>query len=228
MSTLSNVTSRRGETKTNPPSVGISSDAIPEADSLQIGVSVDYVHDASKKWYVFRASYGRDERAREYMENDGATVYIAQRYVVKYVNGKRKKILENLVPNILFAYITDEKANEYVKETPELDFLTYYYNHFELNDEKKNPPLTISVKEMDNFIRATCNRNEHLLFVQSSQCHYKSGETVKIVDGVFKGVEGKVARVAGQQRVIVTLSQVGLISTAYIPTAFIEKLGTEE
>jgi len=46
---------------------------------------------------------------------------------------------------------------------------------------------------------------------------------VKVIDGVFQGVEGRVARVAGQQRVIVNLSQVGLISTAYIPTAFIEK-----
>ena len=45
-----------------------------------------------------------------------------------------------------------------------------------------------------------------------------------VTDGLFKGVEGKVARVAGQQRVIVSLSKIGLISTAYIPTAFIEKI----
>jgi hypothetical protein len=41
---------------------------------------------------------------------------------------------------------------------------------------------------------------------------------------MFKGVVGKVARVSGQQRVIVSITNVGLISTAYIPTAFIEKL----
>ena len=224
MSTLSNVTSRRGEKMINPPSVGTSSDAIPEADSLQIGVSVEYAHDPSKKWFVFRASYGREDRAREFMENDGSFVYIAKRYAVKFVKGKRKRVLENLIPNLLFAYITEEKANEYVKMTPELSFITYYYNHFELNDKQKNPPLTVTTREMDNFIRATCSMNEHLLFVQPSQCHYKSGEMVRVVDGLFKGVEGKVARVSGQQRVIVTLSQVGLVSTAYIPTAFIEKL----
>ena len=86
---------------------------------------------------------------------------------------------------------------------------------------KKNPPLTISCKEMENFILATCNRNEHLKFVTESQCHYKGGETVRVTDGIFKGVEGKVARVAGQQRVIVSLSKVGLVSTAYVPTAFL-------
>jgi transcription antitermination factor NusG len=49
---------------------------------------------------------------------------------------------------------------------------------------------------------------------------------VIIKEGPFTGVYGRVARISGQQRVIVTLSQFGLISTAYIPTAFIERLNT--
>jgi transcription antitermination factor NusG len=144
--------------------------------------------------------------------------------VWKYIQGKRKRVLETLIPNLLFAYTTEEKAETYIKRTPELSFLTYYYNHFEQDEEKKNPPLIVPEDEMQNFILATVSMNEHLMFVQPEQCHYKSGERVKVVDGPFQGVEGKVARVAGQQRVIVTLSQVGLISTAYIPTAFIEKI----
>ena len=62
------------------------------------------------------------------------------------------------------------------------------------------------------------------MFVQPSQCHFRSGELVKVIEGPFTGVEGRVARVAGQQRVILTLSEVGLISTAYVPTAFIRKI----
>jgi len=48
-----------------------------------------------------------------------------------------------------------------------------------------------------------------------------------VIDGLFKGVEGRVARVSGQQRVVITLSQVGLVSTAYVPTAFL-KVKNEE
>ena len=75
---------------------------------------------------------------------------------------------------------------------------------------------------MENFIIATCNNSEHLKFVEEGQCHFKGGETVRIIDGMFKGVEGRVARVSGQQRVVVSISNVGLVSTAYIPTAFIQ------
>ena len=220
MSTLSNVETGRGQAK--PPSVRVAPETIPEAKSSQTGVSVRYVPVPDKSWYVFRASYGRENKASDYIVEDGTYVYIAKRYARKSVNGKQKKVLETLIPNLLFVYTTEDKAKEYVKDTPALSYLTFYYNHFELDDDKKNPPLTVSCKEMENFIIATCNKSEHLKFVDEEQCHFKGGEIVKIIDGSFKGVEGRVARVSGQQRVIVTLTNVGLVSTAYIPTAFIQ------
>ena len=219
MSTLSNVETRRGEA--NPPSVRVASETIPEAKSSQTGVSVRYAPTQGMRWYVFRASYGREDKASDYIVEDGTFVYIAKRYARKTVNGKQKKVLETLIPNLLFVYTNAEKAEEYVKNTPPISFLSYYYNHFELDDDQKNPPLTVSRKEMENFIIATCNKSEHLKFVAEEQCHFKGGETVKVIDGLFKGVEGRVARVSGQQRVVITLSQVGLVSTAYVPTAFL-------
>ena len=222
MSTLSNVETGRGQAK--PPSVRVAPDTIPEARNSQTGVSVRYVPAPDKRWYVLRASYGREDKASDYIVEDGTFVYIAKRYARKTVNGKQKKVLENLIPNLLFVYTSKEKAEEYVKNTPSLSYLTYYYNHFELDETQKNPPLTVSCKEMENFIIATCNKSEHLKFVDEEQCHFKGGEIVKDVDGLFKGVEGRVARVSGQQRVIVTLSQVGLVSTAYVPSAFIKIL----
>ena len=220
MSTLSNVETGRGQAK--PPGVRVAPETIPEAKSSKTGVSVRYVPAPDKSWYVLRASYSREDKASDYIVEDGTFVYVAKRYARKTVNGIQKKVLENLIPNLLFVYTSEEKAEEYVKNTPALSYLTYYFNHFELDETHKNPPLTVSCKEMENFIIATCNKSEHLKFVDESQCHFKGGEIVKITDGYFKGVEGRVARVSGQQRVIVTLTNLGLVSTAYIPTAFIQ------
>lgn len=220
MSTLSNVETGRGQAK--PPSFRLAPETIPEAKSSNTGVSVRYMPDNNKSWYVFRASYRREDKASDYIVEDGTFVYIAKRYVRKSVNGKQMTVLETLIPNLLFVYTTKNKAEEYAKNTPALSFLTYYYNHFELDDDQKNPPLTVSCKEMENFIIATCNRSEHLKFVDESQCHFRGGETVRVIDGMFKGVIGRVARVSGQQRVIVTITNVGLVSTAYVPTAFLQ------
>jgi transcription antitermination factor NusG len=222
MSTLSNVKTRRGEAK--PLSVRLAPDAYPEAKSSKTGESVKYVPDSNKSWYVFRASHGREDKASDYLVEDGTYTYIAKKWVERYERGKRKKYLQTLIPNLVFAYTTEEKAEEYVNHTPALTFLSYYYNHFELDDNFKNPPLTISSKEMDKYVKATCNNNKHLMFVEPSKVHYKTGELVKVIDGPFMGVEGRVARISGQQRVVITLSKIGLISTAYIPTAFIQQL----
>ena len=116
MSTLSNVTTRRGES--NPPSIRLTPDAFPEAKSSKTGVSVKYVPTPDKRWYVFRASYGRENKASDYIIEDGTYVYIAKRYVRKWVNGKQKKFLETLIKNLLFVYTTPEKAEEYIKYTP--------------------------------------------------------------------------------------------------------------
>ena len=220
MSTLSNVETGRGQAK--PPGFRVTPETIPEAKSSQTGVSVKYVPTPNKIWFVFRASYGREDKASDYIVEDGTFVYIAKRYTHKTVKGKSKKVLESLIPNLLFVYTTKEQADKYVKDTPCLSFLSFYLNHFSYDEKQNNPPLTISCREMENFIIATCNNSEHLKFVDESQCHFKGGETVRIIDGVFKGIEGRVARVSGQQRVIVSVANVGLVSTAYIPTAFIQ------
>jgi transcription antitermination factor NusG len=224
MNTLSNVNTRRGES--NPPSTGFTPDAFPEAKSSKTGVSVRYVPEPDKNWYVFRVSYGRADKASDYLVEDGTYSYIARKIVEKYVDGKRKRYLQPLIPNLLFAYTTPEKAKEYTGHKSKLSYLSFYYNHFRLTDGL-NPPLTIPDDEMIRFIHATCNMNRHLLFVQPCQCRFKGGEQVRVIEGPFAGVEGRVARVAGQQRVVISLSGIGLISTAYIPTAFLRPVDKE-
>lgn len=219
--TLSNVNNQRGETV--PPSIGLAPDVFPEAVSSKTGVSVKYASLPMGQWYVFRASYGRVDMASDYLVENGTYTYVARKYVERYVKGKRKRFLIPLIPNLLFVYTTEAQAKTFVNETPALSYLSFYYNHFVTDEEQRNPPLVIADAEMQRFVLATSNRNKHLLFVDSSRCHYKTGEQVVVIDGPFRGVDGKVARIAGQQRVVVSLPSIGLISTAYIPTAFIRK-----
>ena len=220
MSTLTNVKYDRSEDVSQ--SVRFTPAIIPEAKSSKTGVPVRYVPTSDKQWYVVRASYGREDFASDHIVEDGSFTHIAKHKVRKMVNDKQRKVIKSLIPNLLFVYTTADKAEEYTKDTPAMPYLSYYYNHFETNNNHKNPPLTILCREMENFIFATCNGSEHLMFVSKAQYHFKGGETVLVTDGLCKGVEGKVARVSGQQHVIVSVTNVGLISTTHIPTAFIQ------
>ena len=53
---------------------------------------------------------------------------------------------------------------------------------------------------------------------------FEKGQLVKVIDGAFKGVIGRVARWQGQQRVGVVVDELVTIVTAYVPNAFLKKI----
>ena len=65
---------------------------------------------------------------------------------------------------------------------------------------------------------------EEAELVEPELCHYKSGDKVRVVDGDFEGVVGRVARIAGQQRVVVEINGLCMVATAYIPKSFIHRI----
>lgn len=99
--------------------------------------------------------------------------------------------------------------------------LSYYYDHTSHceNSPTKNPPLVISDAAMDNFIRLISIHNPHIIPVTSENIKYKLGDEVVITEGEFKDIRGRVARIAGQQRVLVELFDGCLVATAYVPTS---------
>ena len=76
---------------------------------------------------------------------------------------------------------------------------------------------------MDNFIRLTSIKNSHIIPVTSENIMYKLGDEVVVTEGEFIGIHGRVARIAGQQRVVVELFEGCLVATAYIPKEEMEK-----
>ncbi len=209
----------------SPPHIGLASNVSPEAQSSQTGVSSDYAQQEGYNWFVLRATYNRVKAALEKANKNGIKTYVPMHYVQKVIAGKKKRIQQPLLPSLLFVYATREQADDLVKKTIDepISFIKYYLDKtlpLELNG--KHPPLTIPCNAMINFIKATSTDSEHVRIVTAEQCHYKSGDIVRVIAGDFKGVVGKVARVAGQQRVVVDISGLCLVATAYIPTDFIE------
>ena len=208
------------------PRIGFVSAVLPEAQRSQTGVSSDYVQKANHEWFVLRVTYNRTQKAYSIMATSDVQSYMPMHYVIKKEIGKKKRILQPLLPNLLFVYTTREVVNSIIKKKgEEMSVLKFYLDKTKpLENNGKHPPLTIPFTSMTNFIKATSTDREHVRIVSAEQCHYKSGDMVKVIDGEFKGVTGRVARIAGQQRVVVEISGLCLISTAYIPSAFIEKI----
>ena len=188
------------------------------------GVSVENVPNANRQWFVLRVTYGRIVKAKAFVEAKGLECYVPMRYKEVKKQGKKRIVTEPLLPSFLFVHVTAEQVETLLYEVKvnsleSRNLLSYYFDHTVhcLDNPKHNPPLAIRDEAMDNFIRLTSIKNPHIIPVTTEIIQYKLGDMVVVTEGDFKGIHGRVARIAGQQRVIVELFEGYLVATAYIP-----------
>ena len=223
-----------------PPCAGLTSNALPEAqstvaaESSQTGVSTRSVHILSKSkvqkedeiphWYALRTTYGREKKAYDYMTAKGITAFYPTTNVVKLIKGKRKVVTKSRLPNIFFAYGTEEQLREYVFDNVNLPFLRFYYRHIHEGNTIKKTPLIVPDNQMDS-LKIICAADADNTFVSLVKVpKFEKGQLVRVIDGAFKGVIGRVARWQGQQRVGVVVDDLVTVVTAYVPSAFLEKI----
>ena len=221
-----------------PPCAGLTSNALPEAqstisaESSQTGVSTKNALLATKPkarreaniphWYALRTTYGREKKAYDYLIAKGITAFYPTTNVVKLIKGKRKNVTESRLPNIFFAYGTEEQLQEYVYDNVNLPFLRFYYRHYHEGSKIKKTPLIVPDNQMES-LKIICAADADNTFVSLVKVpKFEKGQLVKVIDGVFKGVIGRVARWQGQQRVGVVVDDLVTMATAYIPSAFLE------
>ena len=227
MNALTNAKNQPGGNKAS--CAGLTSSVTSKIQSIntensQTGVSSNYVQKENHKWFVFRATYNQVKQALKDFENAQIQTYIPRHYVIKVINGKKTRILEPYLPNLIFAYATRDDAEKLVRHpAPSSYYLKYYLDKTKEREVEtsKHPPMQISFDDMINFINVTSLDNEHIITVSPDHCHYKSGDKVRIIYGEFKGIEGYIARVLGQSRVVVEIKGLCVIATAYIPKNFI-------
>ena len=223
-----------------PPCAGLTSNALPEAqstisaESSQTGVSTKNALLATKPkaqreadiphWYALRTTYGREKKAYDYMTAKGITAFYPTTNVVKLIKGKRKVVTESRLPNIFFAYGTEEQLKEYVYDNVNLPFLRFYYRHIHEGNRIIKTPLIVPDNQMDS-LKIICAADADNTFVSLVKVpKFEKGQLVRVIDGAFKGVTGRVARWHGQQRVAVIVDDLVTVCTAYVPSAFLEKM----
>ena len=211
------------DTGSSCPSARLTS-CTPSISTNKGGVSVENVPSETKRWFVLRVSYGRVIKAKAFVETKGLECYVPMRYKEVKKQGKKRIITEPLLPSFLFVYAAVEQVNSLlqdknIKVLENRALLSFYYDHTSHceNEPNKNPPLVISNAAMDNFIRLTSIKNSHIIPVTSDRIQLKLGDYVVVTEGEFKDVQGRVARIAGQQRVVVELFDGCFVATAYIP-----------
>lgn len=212
--------------RTTPTSINLGVDATPEAKSSKTGVSTHNVVTAksNRHWYALRSTYGREKKAYNYIiSSNGIAFYPTKNILLK--RGCRMISKEkSLIPNILFAYGTEDEIKKFVYDNVHLPFLRFYYRHCHIKNHIEKTPLIVPDNQI-NSLRIVCeSNNNHTIIASENVKKFQNGQMVQVVNGQFKGVIGRVARYQGQQRVAITINGLLTVITAYIPSAFLQRL----
>ena len=225
----------------SPSCVGLLSCVLPEvkesvkSSNSQIGVSTNSVLSRTLSgpngnvvdtphWYALRATYGREKKACDYLASKNVVSFYPTLKSVKIVNGKHTVVEESRIPNIFFAYGTEEELKSFVYDNVNLPFLRFYYRHTHVGKKIVKVPLVVPDSQM-NSLKIICDANaDNTVVLLSEVTKFEKGQLVRITDGIFNGVIGRVARWQGQQRVGVVVEDLVTVMTAYVPSAFLEKI----
>jgi transcription antitermination factor NusG len=212
------------DTGSSCPSAGLTSRTPSISDDVRNGVSVENVPAGNKQWFVLRVSYGRIDKAKTFVEAKGIECYVPLRHKEVRKQGKKRIITKPLLPSLIFVHASAEQLEALLHDNKVMAnesraLLSYYFNHtiHRQDNPDRNPPLTIQDEAMNNFIRLTSIKNPHIIPITSNNIQFKLGDMVIVTEGEFKGIRGRVARIAGQQRVVVELFDGCLVATAYVP-----------
>lgn len=226
MNALSSAQSDNGDVKTSNK---IDVPANLSSIESQNGVSSDYIPaDVEVKkvvrWYVLRSVYNRSNRVVTELSNAGFDFYYPKRNVIKRIGTRKVALQEPYIPNLIFVNSSREAIDHFLHlRTSDERYIKYLLDKTKAKEwNDKNPPLIIDDASMANFKKICDTGNENIRIISPENYKMKPGDTVLVTDGIFKGVEGKYIHTLGQWRVVIQLSSIGLISTAYVPKAFVK------
>lgn len=233
-----------------PPCTWLTPDALPEvqepvlAENSQTGVSTRNALSGTDvktplktikrkpkevpHWYALRVTYGREKKAYDYLVGKHVEAYYPTIKTVKEVDGKRKIVEESRFPNIFFARGTEEEIKSFVYDNVNLPHLRFYYRHTHEGARLIKVPLIIPDYQIEGLKIICASEAEDILLIQSDDTKFKAGQSVRVIDGGFKGVMGKVARYHGQQRVAIIIEGLLTACTAYVPSAFMEIIQSKD
>ena len=215
-----------------------------DAPNMDIGCPEHSSEGVPSSWYALRVSYSRELKVRDRLNELGVKTFVPmmwRRCPVKpgMTKGKqttsslpaptgqsteslkrmRKNPSRRLVPavgNLCFAYSTRAELEDFIRGYGETSPVHFYW------DRTANKPLTVPEKAMNDFIAVSSTLDEDLIYITEITSKLREGQTVKVKEGPFKGVEGKVVRIRKSRRILVELPGMLAVATTYIQPEYLE------
>ena len=215
-----------------------------DAPNMDIGCPEHSSEGVPSSWYALRVSYSRELKVRDRLNELGVKTFVPMMWrrcpvppgrtkgkqttsslpaptgqSTESLKRMRKNPSRRLVPavgNLCFAYSTRAELEDFIRGYGDTSPVHFYW------DRTANKPLTVPEKAMNDFIAVSSTLDEDLIYITEITSKLREGQTVKVKEGPFKGVEGKVVRIRKSRRILVELPGMLAVATTYIQPEYLE------
>ena len=192
-----------------------------DAPNMDIGCPEHSSEGVLSSWYALRVSYSRELKVQDRLNESGIRTFVPmmwRRCPVKtgMTSGNPSRRLVPAVGNLCFAYSTRAELEDFIRGYGDTSPVHFYW------DRTANKPLTVPEKAMNDFIAVSSTLDEDLIYITEITSKLREGQTVKVKEGPFKGIEGKVVRIRKSRRILVELPGMLAVATTYIQPEYLE------
>ncbi len=159
-----------------------------------------------------RVTYNRELVVRDFLNSLDIENYVPMKYDVVETRWSRKMELVPAVHNLIFVHSVKEVLLDLKRTRTECLSLRFMMKRPLPDEDKPSEIMTVSDRDMENFIKAVSVQNGQVVFLDYTDYIAKEGKRVKIAEGPFAGVEGKLKRIKKNKCVVVEIE--GIMAVA--------------
>lgn len=180
----------------------ISESVVPVPSGVGRGVAV-----TETKWFVARMNRNNVEKATaERLSKQGYECYVATQEVWRlWKNGRRRKVLNVVIPSMVFIHCTEKERLEVAHDPNISRFLTDRALHADRNHASR--VVTIPDKQIDTLKFMLGQSDVPVEFTPEI---YRTGDMVRVIRGNLIGLEGRVIQASdGKSELVVEVDLLG-------------------
>ena len=171
--------------------------------------------DEKLHWYALKVFYNRTALLVQKISDTCVESYIPMQTIEKYDSEGLHYEEKPLVNSLLFVRCKESLLISFKKDYPR-DFMFY-------RATDSNKPGAIDDEEMRVFMLVTsADRGRNLHYFGKNDSVVKTGQRVRVIDGIYKGAEGYIKRIKKDRKLIVSVSGVAVVAVSYIPKEYLE------
>lgn len=161
-----------------------------------------------RQWFVLKTLSGTEMKVKSFLDNWKEPIenFIPMKYDISLVKGRKQRILVPAVNSLVFVrsekeILEDFKYNILTFHKTPTYFLTEMKEVFIDNQLRtKNTIAIVPDKQMESFIKVATQFSKDIKYYKPEEVTLIKGMKVKIIGGVFDGVEGYIMKTPNKRK----------------------------